>query len=150
MFSNIVLSAVDYSYGFSFTDLIPAQYLALAGALLIVFLVVMLALYIYYALVWQTIARKLGYSKPWVAWIPIVNIILFPILAKKHWAWVFILLVPFANIVFMFIWMWKIFERRNYPGWLSLLPLLSIIPILNILVGIGYLVLMGLVAWKDR
>jgi hypothetical protein len=50
--------------------------------------------YVYFALVWQTIARKLGYKKDWLAWIPIINIFLFPILADKKWYKGFYILVP--------------------------------------------------------
>ncbi len=119
-----------------------------AGAF-IAALVVMIGLYVYYALVFQTIAKKLKFDKPWLAWIPIANLFLIPILAKKHWAWGFIFLVPIVNAVFYFIWMWKIFELRKYPGWLCLTPLLTIIPLIGVVFSIGYLVLLGLVAWKD-
>jgi len=124
--------------------------LAWFGAFIFVFVLVVIAFYVYYALVLSTIAKKLRYDKPWLAWIPIVNLALYPILAEYDWPWVFILLVPIVNIVFMFIWTWKIFERRNYPGWLSLIPLASFIPIINIFVGTAMLIIWGLVAWADR
>jgi hypothetical protein len=131
------------------TEMLAPIIAVFVGAI-VVAAIVSIALYIYYALVFQTIAKKLNYSKPWLAWIPIANLFLYPILAKKHWAWGFIFLVPIVGTVFYFIWFWKIFEFRKYPGWLSLIPLLSIIPLLNFLVLPGYLVVLGLVAWKDR
>ena len=109
-----------------------------------------IAFYVYMALVWMTIAKKLGYDKPWLAWIPIANMFLFPILAKKHWAMGFLLFVPIANIVFFIMWTWDIYEQRKYPGWLSLVPVLAIVPIVNFLAMIGNLVIWGLVAWSDR
>jgi hypothetical protein len=145
MLSNILLNISD-------PNLTAGMFGGLAGlfaGLFVVALIVSIALYVYIALAWQTIGRKLGYENSWIAWIPIVQLALIPILAEKEWPWVFILLVPIVNLVFIIIWTWKIFERRNYPGWLSLLPILSIIPLLNIIVSIGYLVLIGLVAWKD-
>ena len=40
--------------------------------------------YVYFAFAFMTIAKKLGYDKPWLAWIPIANIFLFPILATNE------------------------------------------------------------------
>jgi len=121
----------------------------LAG--LIVFIVLLsIALYVYYAFVWMTIARKLKYKYPWLAWIPIANFFLVPILAKKDWTWGFMFLVPIANVVFFFIWTWNIFEQRKYPGWLALIPLAGFIPVVGGLAGLAYLVILGFVAWKDK
>ncbi len=108
-----------------------------------------IALYVYYAWAWMTIAKKLKYEKAWLAWIPIANLFLIPILAEKDWPWGFIFIVPIANIVFYIMWTWKIFEKRKYPGWLSLVILLSFIPMLSAIAGIANLVIVGLVAWKD-
>jgi len=116
----------------------------------IVFIIIIaIALYIYNALVWSTIAKKLGYGKPWLAWIPVANLFLLPILAKKHWAWGFIFLVPIVNVVFFIIWTWNIFEQRKYPGWLSLVPIAGVIPVVGGLASIAFLVILGMVAWKD-
>jgi len=124
--------------------------MAFLAAFLMIAIVVGILLYIYTALVWMTIGKKLGYDKSWIAWIPIVNAFLIPILAKKAWPWGFILFVPIVNLVFYIIWTWNIFEQRKYPGWLSLIPLGGIIPLVGWIASIGYLVVLGLVAWKDR
>ena len=108
------------------------------------------AVYVYTAFVWMTIAKKLKYDKPWLAWIPVANFFLFPILAKKKWTWGFIVLVPIVNIVFMIIWTWNIYEQRKYPGWLSLAPIISIIPVIGGLGALAQFVIWGLVAWSDR
>ena len=124
---------------------------AIAGAMIGVMIVVFIGLYIYSAFAWMTIAKKLGEEDiAWLAWVPIANLALLPILAEKEWPWVFILLVPIANIVFMIMWIWKIYERRNYPGALALIPLGAWIPYVGLLAGIGNLVVLGLVAWSDR
>lgn len=128
-------------------DLVPMFSLTAFGTS---FLLIAIAFYVYFAFTWMTIAKKLKYDKPWLAWIPVANAFLFPILAKKHWAWGFILLVPIVNIVFLIIWTWNIYEQRKYPGWLSLIPLLSFIPFIGGLASIANLVIWGLVAWMDR
>lgn len=126
---------------------------ALLGTFLAFFFLIFAALYVYFAWAFMTIAKKLKYDKAWLAWIPFVQLALFPILAKKKesaWPWVFILLVPFANFVFMIIWTWKIYERRRYPGALALISLATFIPLLGLFAGIANLVVWGLVAWHDR
>jgi len=126
------------------------MWMPLIGAFLGLFVFVMIGLYVYYALAFMTIAKKLKYDKPWLAWIPVANMFLIPILAKKHWAWGFMFFVPIANFVFMVIWMWNIYEQRNYPGWLSLMPILGFVPLLGVLAFIANLVIIGFVAWKDK
>ncbi len=125
--------------------------------------------YVYYAYTWSLIARKLKYKKHWIAWIPIAQLFLLPILAKKKWYLGFILVIPLIfllllsfnnyawlffvlgiiNIFFTVWWAWIIFERRNYAGYLSLVYVLLIIPFIDILATIAYLVIIGLVAFKD-
>jgi len=124
--------------------------LGLLAGMIVLIVLLSIALYVYYAFAWMTIARKLKYKKAWLAWIPIANLFLIPILAKKDWTWGFMFLVPIANVVFFFIWTWNIFERRKYPGWLALIPLVGIIPLIGWLASLAYLVVLGLVAWKDQ
>ena len=117
-----------------------------------VFLAVLvgLAIYIYWAMAYMTIAKKLKYDKPWLAWIPFANMFLVTILAGKKWYWGFLFFVPFVNIAFLVLWTWRIYERRNYPGWLSLIPLAGLIPAVGLLASLTNLVILGFVAWKDR
>ena len=61
----------------------PMGFAALGAAMLVWALIIGIALYVYYAFALMTIARKLKYDKGWLAWIPIVQLVLFPILAKK-------------------------------------------------------------------
>ena len=105
--------------------------------------------YVYMALAWMTIASKLKYDKPWLAWIPVVNLFLIPILAKKHWAWGLIFIVPLVNLVFYIIWTWNIYEQRKYPGWLSLVVILGLIPVISIFAVIADFIIIGFIAWKD-
>jgi len=108
-----------------------------------------LAFYVYWALAMMTIAKKLGYKKSWLAWIPVANLFLIPILAEKKWPWGFLFFVPIVNLVFLIIWMWKVYERRRYPGALSLIWLGNLLPFLNMLAWVANLIVIGLVAWND-
>jgi len=114
----------------------------------IVAVVLLIALYIYNAIAWSTIAKKLRYKKHWLAWIPFANISLVLELGGYHWAWVFLLFIPIfgwiALIIFIIVSMWRIFERRGYPGWFSLSVLIPHVGCILYLVSIGF------VAFKDQ
>lgn len=136
-------------YGFNNYSFFPGM--ILFGAMMMFFaLLLCVGLYIYYGFAFSTIAKKLKYKQPWLAWIPLANLFLLPILAKKEWQWGFLLFVPIANIVFAIIWLWAIYERRKYPGWLSLIAIASFIPMLSWLATPANLVILGFVAWKDQ
>lgn len=110
--------------------------------------IVCLAAYIYFALALSTIGKKLRYKHSWLAWIPFANTAMFLQLGGFPWGWVFLYLAPIIGWIALFIMMiiasWAIFEKRNYPGWLSLLLLLSGLG------GLAYMIVLGFVAWKDR
>lgn len=123
---------------------------ALFGALLALGIILTIAFWVYFGFVLQTIAKKLKYKKDWLAWIPIARWALIPILAKKHWANVFWFLLPIVNFVLFIVWMWKIYERRKYPGALSLIFIAHAVPVLSWFAWIANLVILGFVAWKDK
>ena len=91
---------------------------------LAVAIVIVLALYIYFAMAWMTIANKLKYKRAWLAWIPIANVAMILQLGGFNWLWIFLILIPIlgwiALAVLAIIATWRIFEKRNYPGWFSL------------------------------
>ncbi len=98
-----------------------------------------LAIYAYVAFCLYTIAKKTNTENPWLAWIPIANIVLACQIAGKPWWWVFFFFIPIANVVFAILVMWRIAEIRNKPGWLGIL---MIVPIAN-------LVVCGIIAFAD-
>jgi uncharacterized membrane protein YhaH (DUF805 family) len=104
--------------------------------------------YIYHALAWHSIAKKLKHKAPWLAWIPFANFVLILQLGGFHWAWVFLILVPIFGWIALFILgiiaTWKTFKRRKQPGWFSLAP---IIPQIG---WILYLIAIGIVAWSKK
>ena len=121
-------------------------------ALSAMMLVLMLAVYVYFAWALMVIAKKLKYKRAWLAWIPFANIAMVLQLGGFHWAWVFLVLIPFAGWLAVYVlWLiatWRIFEKRKYPGWLSLVPILTMVPYLSMLASIAYLIIIGFVAWK--
>ncbi|HLY59372.1 MAG TPA: DUF5684 domain-containing protein [Terriglobia bacterium] len=113
--------------------------IAAAGAFFLVFLVFGLAFYVYIALALSTIAKKTNTENPWMAWIPIVNVYLMVMIAKKEWWWLLLCLIPFVNIViYIILWM-AIAEARHKPNWWGIL---IIVPFVGLIVP-GYL------AWAD-
>lgn len=121
--------------------------IALGSVLSILFIIlslILVGIYIYFAFAWMTIAKKLKYKRPLIALIPFVNISMILQLGGFHWAWVFLFFVPFIGWIALFILIlistWKVFEKRKYPGWLSLTQLVPII----------YFVVLGFVAWYKQ
>src|SRR5271169_2346815 len=69
-------------------DRIPARLpLAAMSGFFTIFLIMMLAMYVYMALAIQTIATKTNTENPWLAWIPIINLVLLLNIAKKPIWW---------------------------------------------------------------
>ncbi|MGE5326353.1 MAG: DUF5684 domain-containing protein [Deltaproteobacteria bacterium] len=120
-------------------DQSAAAGIAFLGAFMMVFLVIGLALYIYIALAIQTIAKKTNTENAWLAWIPIINIILMLNIAKKPIWWIVLFLIPLVNIVFMILVWMAIAEARGKPNWWGIL---MIVPVVSLIVP-GYL------AWSD-
>jgi hypothetical protein len=139
--------------GSGWEKMMPLGMAAWFGAFLVFAIIIFIALYIYTSLVWYTIAKKLKYGKPWLAWIPFANMAMMLKLGGFHWAWIFLILIPIlgwiALGVLIIIATWRIFEKRKYPGWLSLVPIASWIPFIGGAAGLAYLIIIGFVAWKD-
>jgi len=111
----------------------------MAGGTFIFFLLVVVAIYVYTALAVQTIAEKTNTENPWLAWIPIANIILLLNIANKPIWWIVLFLIPLVNIIpIILVWM-AVAEVRGKPSWVGVL---LIVPFVGAVVP-GYL------AWTD-
>lgn len=98
-----------------------------------------IGVYVWVALCLYTIARKTNTENPWLAWIPIANIILACQIAGKPWWWIFLFFIPIVNIVLGIIVMWNICEARGKPGWLGLLVFI----LLSLTLSLGPLAFVG-------
>ena len=131
--------------GYAFAGGLVGSLVALGIMIVILFFA---ATYVYFAYAWMTIAKKMRYKKSWLAWIPFANFAMILQLGGFVWGWIFLLLIPIlgwiAVFVLMIIAIWKIFEKRKYPGWFSLS---LIIPKVGFVL---YLIALGFVAWKDK
>jgi hypothetical protein len=131
-----------------------AALIALGVFAVILALIALAVIYVYTSWAWMTIARKLKHKHPWLAWIPIANGAMVLQLGGFHWAWIFLILIPFlgwiALAVLGIISCWRIFEKRKYPGWLALIPILGFVPWLGGLASLAFLIILGFVAWKDQ
>jgi hypothetical protein len=106
------------------------------------------AVYVYFALAWARIAKKKKYGKAWLAWIPIANLAMMLRLGKFHWAWIFLILIPILGWIALFVMLiiakWRIFESLKWPGWFSLS---LVIPQVGFVL---YLIAIGFVAWGKK
>lgn len=112
---------------------------AALGGFFLFFVCFALGMYVYVALAIYTIAQKTNTENAWLAWIPILNILLILNIAKKPLWWLVLFLIPLVNIVIaVLVWM-GVAEARNKPGWWGIL---MIVPVVGLIVP-GYL------AWSD-
>ncbi|MBT6774184.1 hypothetical protein HOA91_02335 [Candidatus Woesearchaeota archaeon] len=133
---------------------------AILGAMIGVLLLFGIAFYVYVALALMAVAKRLNDPQPWLAWIPVGNMVLMARLAKMHWwpvlllttiliMWIpvvgqviyFIAIIIFS--IFTIIWQWKICEARDHPGWWVLL---TFIPIVGM---VWYFIMWGILAWGE-
>ncbi len=112
---------------------------ALAGVFGLFMFAFFIAIYVYFALAFQTIAKKTNTPDDWWAWVPIMNLLLVAKIAKKEVWWGLLCLIPLVGIVFAIILMMGVAEARNKPNWWGIL---MIVPVANFIVP-GYL------AWAD-
>ena len=128
--------------------LLQTGLLGMIAGFMALFVIFVIALYIYMALALSSIAKRTNTKDPWLAWIPIANIYLATQIAKVP-GWVTLsIILPFipvlGSIAFVIVWAWlwwKIAEIRKRPGWWGIL--IAIIPIVN-------LVLIGILAWDKK
>jgi magnesium-transporting ATPase (P-type) len=137
---SVVLAALSLPLAtFAATDPNNPAQAIFAGGFFLVFLVIGAAFYIFAAFALMTIAEKTQTPNAWLAWIPIANVVLMIMVARKPIWWLVLFLIPLVNIVVSVILWMAIAEARRKPSWWGIL---TIIPVLN-LIAIAYL------AWSD-
>ena len=112
---------------------------AMGAVFLMIMFLIFIALYVYFALALQTIAKKTNTENDWWAWVPILQAVLMLNVAKKPVWWIILLLIPVVGLVFGILTWMAIAEARNKPNWWGIL---LIVPVVGLLVP-GYL------AWVD-
>ncbi len=119
-----------------------------------IIILTIIILYLYTAIVTQALAKKLNHPKPWMAWIPIANIVqLWQISGTPQWTLIcyFISIgvaaIPIlggflaigASVIGVY-WYWTICEKLHRPNWWSIFAAICL-PV--------WLVMMGIMAWSD-
>jgi len=133
---GVVLFCANVAFAQYDDDKVPIAFL---GGFFLVALIFAAVGYVYIALALQTIATKTNTENAWLAWIPIVNLVLMLNIAKKPIWWFILLLIPLVNIVMIILVWMGIAEARNKPNWWGIL---MIVPVVNIIVP-GYLAWSG-------
>jgi hypothetical protein len=104
-----------------------------------------LAIYIVSALALQEIAKRQKHKNPWLAWIPIANFALIFQLGSIAWGWIFLILIPIAGWIAIWIMLivafWRVLEIEKYPGWLS---------IIAFVISPAYPIILAIVAWSKK
>lgn len=109
--------------------------MAVFGGIMLFMLLFLVIVYVYMAVCLMKMARKTNTPNAWMAWIPILNIILMVQVAKKPLWWIILFFIPFVNIVFTILLWMAIAKELGKPEWLGIL---MIVPVANFIVP-GYL-----------
>ena|SRR3989338_3918206 len=126
----------------------PAAFLGgVMMGFLAIFIIIILAIYIYMAVALMAIAKKLKVENGWLAFIPIANFYLLAKLADVPWWTMFgflLLAIPLiGGVAFAALnayWWWNIAGRLKRENWLGIL---MVIPIVNF-------ILIGIFAWGSQ
>lgn len=121
----------QYNYQGDLPPEAAAGMMAFAFGMMIFMLILVLAIYIFYAVCLMKIAKKTGTPNGWFAWIPILNVVLMLQIAKKPIWFLILFLVPLANIIIMILVWMAIAKELKKPDWLGVL---MIVPIANLIV----------------
>ncbi len=101
----------------------------------IIALIFVLLAYIYTSFCLQKIAIKTSTENAWMAWVPLLNILLMFRVARLSLWYAIIFLIPYVNFL-MGAYLWgEVAGRLNRSKWLGILFL---IPVLNFVLS-GYL-----------
>lgn len=84
-------------------------------------MVVMVAIYAFFAICLQTIAKKTQTGNAWMAWVPLLNLVLLLTIAKKPMWWIVLFFIPVVNIVAAIVIMMGVAEQREKPSWVGAL-----------------------------
>lgn len=104
------------------------------GFLLFVLLFVVV-IYVYYAVAFQRMARKLNVPDDWFAWIPVLNLVLLLRIANRPLWWILLLFIPLVQVVVsIIIWM-DVAKGMGKSEWWGVL---MVFPGVNLVV-MGYL-----------
>lgn len=87
--------------------------------------------YIIVAISLMAMAKRVGMREAWMAWVPILNLVVMAKIAQRDIFWVILMLIPCVNIIPLAIVWWRIAERMGKPGPVGLL---CFVPILGILI----------------
>ena len=96
-------------------------------------LIWLVLVYLYLAVVTMLLARKMNMPNPWVAWVPVGGLLLLCQIARKPDWWVYLLFVPYVNLIFyVMLWM-AVAEDAGKPAWLGLL---SVVPVIGLVIPV--------------
>lgn len=97
--------------------MLPPFFMLFGATFIAIYWIVVIALYVLQAIAFFRLAKKAGRDDiAWFAWVPILsNILQLRMIRWSGW-WIFMYLVPIANIVFAIIWQVKLLRAFGKSG----------------------------------
>jgi hypothetical protein len=104
--------------------------MAMSGVFIVFAIVLGLAVHLFVGYCFKRIAEKAGEEDTSIWWIPIVNyLLIFRVAGKPGW-WLLLLLVPFANIIVLFVTWIEVSQRLGHGAlWGVLAVIIGIVGI---------------------
>jgi predicted membrane-bound dolichyl-phosphate-mannose-protein mannosyltransferase len=79
------------------------------------------AIYAFFAMCLQAIAKKTETENAWMAWVPFLNMVLLLHIAGKPTWWIVLFFIPLVNFVITILVMMSVAERVEKPSWVGAL-----------------------------
>jgi len=79
------------------------------------------AIYAFFAICIQTLAKKTETENAWMAWVPVLNMVLLLNVAGKPTWWIVLFFIPIVNFVMAIMVMMSVAERVEKPSWVGAL-----------------------------
>jgi len=102
------------------------------------YFLLLLAMMVYFSAILWVVAGKTGTPGSWMAWVPLLNVVLMCRVARKPLWYILLLLIPIVNLVAaILIWMGIAKARGKGPilGVLMVVPLVNLVAAVAIAVG---------------
>ena len=96
----------------------------------VVYSVIAVVIYLFIAYCMQAIAKDLNIRRPWLAWIPVVNVYLWSRIIGKGLWWTILWFVPLVNVVITIIFCFKLARicgKGRLYGLLLLIPIVDFV-----------------------
>ena len=100
-----------------------------------------LVIYLFSAYCLREMARKQAFSRPWFAWVPVLDVYLLCRVAGRGIVWTILVMLPFIDFIFLAIIFMRLSRRlhhNRFYGLLLLVPIIQFIVLWDLAFGLRH------------